>query len=104
LEAADLYVERFFPVARHIEVQLLGDGETVPPWRRECSLQRQRQKLIESPPRSAFPYAVARAARRPRRRPRPRRGLRSLCTVEFLLSGDQLAFIEANPRLRSSTQ
>jgi len=44
-----LYAERFFPKARHVEVQIVGDGTgaVVHVWDRECSLQRQRQKLIE---------------------------------------------------------
>ncbi|MBS0360193.1 MAG: carbamoyl-phosphate synthase large subunit, partial [Proteobacteria bacterium] len=47
----DLYVERFLPHARHIEVQVLGDGRSaVHLWDRECSLQRQRQKLVEIAP------------------------------------------------------
>ena len=40
----DLYVERFLPRARHLEVQIVGDGKAVVHlWDRECSLQRQRQ-------------------------------------------------------------
>ena len=48
----DLYVERLFPQARHIEVQVLGDGTGAVThlWERECSVQRQRQKLIEIAP------------------------------------------------------
>src|SRR6202035_4506325 len=47
----DLYVERFFPRARHVEVQIIGDGtEVAHVWDRECSVQRQRQKLIETAP------------------------------------------------------
>ncbi|MGH6956877.1 MAG: biotin carboxylase N-terminal domain-containing protein, partial [Caulobacteraceae bacterium] len=47
-----LYVERLFERARHVEVQILGDGTgaVVHLWDRECSLQRQRQKLIEIAP------------------------------------------------------
>jgi acetyl/propionyl-CoA carboxylase alpha subunit/acetyl-CoA carboxylase carboxyltransferase component len=99
----DLYVERFFPRGRHVEVQLVGDGrEVVHVWDRECSLQRQRQKLIEIAPavgvseatRSRLleqAVALGRAA-----------ALRSLCTVEFLVDPDteESAFIEANPRLQ----
>jgi len=46
-----LYVERFIRKARHIEVQILGDGERVVHcFERECSLQRRRQKLWEEAP------------------------------------------------------
>ena len=100
-----LYVEEFLPGARHVEVQLVGDGEAVSHlWDRDCSMQRARQKIIELAPapglaaalrQELFDAAVAigRAA-----------GLRSLCTVEFLVgtSGAEppFAFIEANARLQ----
>jgi acetyl-CoA carboxylase biotin carboxylase subunit len=46
-----LYVERFIARARHIEVQVLGDGERVVHcFERECSLQRRRQKIWEEAP------------------------------------------------------
>ena len=49
--SGDVYVERLLAHARHIEVQIAGDGaEVVHLWDRECSLQRQRQKLIEIAP------------------------------------------------------
>ncbi len=48
----DVYVERLFPRARHIEVQILGDGTGAVShlWDRECSLQRERQKILEIAP------------------------------------------------------
>src|SRR5262249_3932642 len=48
----DVYVEKLLPQVRHIEVQVIGDGsgEAVHLWERECSLQRNRQKLIEVAP------------------------------------------------------
>jgi acetyl/propionyl-CoA carboxylase alpha subunit/acetyl-CoA carboxylase carboxyltransferase component len=103
----DLYVERLFADARHIEVQVVGDGRggVSHVWERECSLQRQRQKIIEIAPAPGLPGPVrarllesavklAKAAR-----------LKSLATIEFLVdanpSGDgAFAFIEANPRLQ----
>ncbi|WP_421933080.1 carboxyl transferase domain-containing protein [Phenylobacterium sp.] len=99
-----LYVEQFLPRARHIEVQILGDGAAVSHlWDRECSLQRQRQKVVEIAPADTLPLeireqlfeaavALGRAAH-----------YRSLGTVEFLVEvGDhpRLVFIEANPRLQ----
>src|SRR5271154_4201183 len=46
-----IYVEQFLPRARHIEVQIVGDGtEVAHLWDRECSVQRQHQKLIETAP------------------------------------------------------
>jgi acetyl/propionyl-CoA carboxylase alpha subunit/acetyl-CoA carboxylase carboxyltransferase component len=102
-----LYVEKMFPLARHIEVQVIGDGsgEVTHLWERECSLQRNRQKLVEIAPSPSLSsnlrerlidasLRMARAAR-----------LSSLATFEFLVeqaAGDhsQFAFIEANPRLQ----
>ena len=96
-----LYVEEFLPHARHVEVQVLGDGQVVSHlWDRECSLQRQRQKVVEMAPAAMLAretrerlfeaaVALARAAR-----------YRSLGTVEFLVAGERLVFIEANPRLQ----
>ncbi|MBP7649533.1 MAG: carbamoyl-phosphate synthase large subunit [Phenylobacterium sp.] len=99
-----LYVEQFLPSARHIEVQILGDGVSVSHlWDRECSLQRQRQKVVEIAPASTLPMvireqlfeaavALGRAAH-----------YRSLGTVEFLVEtgpDPRLVFIEANPRLQ----
>jgi acetyl/propionyl-CoA carboxylase alpha subunit/acetyl-CoA carboxylase carboxyltransferase component len=101
-----LYVEQFIARARHIEVQIVGDGRLVSHlWDRECSLQRQRQKVIEIAPADTLPLAVrerlfeaavslGRAA-----------GYLSLGTVEFLVEATggpepRVVFIEANPRLQ----
>ena len=102
----EVYVERFFPHARHVEVQVIGDGaEIVHAWDRECSAQRQRQKVIEVAPAVGLSddlrgelldsaVALAKAAR-----------YRNLGTIEFLVdqsgtSKPPFAFIEANPRLQ----
>ncbi len=103
----EVYVERLFQRARHIEVQVAGDrsGGVGHIWERECSIQRQRQKLIEMAPAPGLgarvrermleaAVALARAA-----------GLDNLATVEFLVDADggddaAFAFIEVNPRLQ----
>jgi acetyl/propionyl-CoA carboxylase alpha subunit/acetyl-CoA carboxylase carboxyltransferase component len=102
-----VYVERLLSRARHVEVQVLGDqaGEITHLWERECSLQRNRQKLVEVAPAPHLPSALrdrlidaslrmARAAR-----------VSSLVTFEFLVEQPAAAqanffFIEANPRLQ----
>jgi acetyl/propionyl-CoA carboxylase alpha subunit len=102
-----VYVEQLFPFARHVEVQVLGDatGEVTHLWERECSLQRNRQKLVEVAPASQLPAALrdrlidaalrmARAAK-----------VSSLATFEFLVEqaaaeNARFVFIEANPRLQ----
>ncbi|WP_018156980.1 acetyl-CoA carboxylase biotin carboxylase subunit [Demetria terragena] len=50
-----VYLERFVPRARHIEVQILGDGhDAVHVFERDCSLQRRRQKIWEEAPAAAL--------------------------------------------------
>lgn len=100
----DVYAEAFFPRARHIEVQIVGDGSAVAHlWDRECSIQRQRQKIVEIAPASGIPektrdhllgaaVALAKAAH-----------YRNLGTIEFLVDadkGERFAFIETNARLQ----
>jgi acetyl/propionyl-CoA carboxylase alpha subunit/acetyl-CoA carboxylase carboxyltransferase component len=102
----DLYAEQLFPRARHVEVQILGDGtEVAHLWDRECSAQRQRQKLIETAPAFGLTadirakllelsVALGKAV-----------NYRGLGTIEFLIDQDAgsalpFAFIEANPRLQ----
>ena len=103
----DVYVEQLFPNARHIEVQIVGDGtgEVTHLWERECSLQRNRQKLIEIAPAPGLSAALRErlidAALRMARAVK----LRSLATFEFLVEQEakdnsSFAFIEANPRLQ----
>lgn len=96
-----VYVERFFPKARHIEVQIAGDGaEVIHLWDRECSVQRQRQKLIEVAPAKGLPddlhAAILEAAVRIGRAA----SYRGLGTIEFLVDDRDFAFIEANARLQ----
>ncbi|WP_119388140.1 acetyl-CoA carboxylase biotin carboxylase subunit [Taklimakanibacter lacteus] len=56
-----LYIEKVIARARHIEVQVLGDGErAIHCFERECSLQRRRQKLWEEAPSPALPEEVRR--------------------------------------------
>jgi acetyl/propionyl-CoA carboxylase alpha subunit/acetyl-CoA carboxylase carboxyltransferase component len=104
---SDVYVERFMPAARHVEVQILGDrfGKVTHLWERECTIQRRHQKVIEIAPSFGITPKVraklinaaihlAQAAK-----------YDVLGTFEFLVDADggdqaQFAFIEANPRLQ----
>ena len=103
--AGGVYVERFMAHARHVEIQVLGDGQDVVALgERECSLQRRFQKLVELAPspslsaelRAQLTDAALRMARQMR--------YRSLGTFEFLVDAASAAlpfvFIEANPRLQ----
>jgi len=98
-----LYVERFVERARHVEVQVLGDGsDAVHLFERECSLQRRRQKVVEealSPGASQAARAqIAQAAVRLCREV----GYASAGTLEFLLDDltGEAFFIEMNTRIQ----
>jgi acetyl/propionyl-CoA carboxylase alpha subunit/acetyl-CoA carboxylase carboxyltransferase component len=102
-----LYVEAMLPHARHIEVQVIGDGRggVAHLWDRECSLQRQRQKLIEVAP--AFGLAPQTRAAMLDAAVAMARALdyRGLGTFEFLVDArpgreSEFVFMEANPRLQ----
>ena len=103
----EVYLERFLPQARHIEVQIAGDasGEISHFWERDCSLQRRHQKIVEFAPSPTLPpdtrARILEAAVKLGRESR----YTSLGTFEFLVdaaSGDDtsFAFLEANARLQ----
>jgi acetyl/propionyl-CoA carboxylase alpha subunit/acetyl-CoA carboxylase carboxyltransferase component len=104
--SGEVYVERLLPHARHIEVQILGDGaEMAHLWDRECSLQRQRQKLIEVAPVTTLDGEVRAAVLDAAVRLGQAAQYRGLGTIEFLVDsrrreGAEFVFIEANPRLQ----
>jgi len=96
-----LYVEQFAPAARHIEVQVLGDGvDCLHLLERECTLQRRHQKLIEVAPASDLPLALRESLYAAALTMARRCRYRGLGTFEFLLFEERFVFIEANPRLQ----
>jgi acetyl/propionyl-CoA carboxylase alpha subunit len=97
-----LYLERFLGGARHIEVQVAGDGtHAVALGERECSLQRRHQKVIEEAPAMCLPGEDRRRLYRYAMMIAEAVKLKSLATVEFLYAPDgTIAFIEVNPRLQ----
>ena len=98
-----LYVERFIPQARHVEVQVLGDGrDVIHLFERECSLQRRRQKVWEEAPASTLPVEVRTALCGSAVRLAKSVGYRGAGTMEFLYDdarGD-FFFIEMNTRIQ----
>ncbi len=103
----DLYLEHFMPRARHIEVQVVGDGtgHVSHLWERECSLQRRHQKLLEIAPAPNLPVALRNRLTTAALRLAREVQYSSLGTFEFLVSAEagtptEFAFIEANPRLQ----
>ncbi len=98
-----LYVESYLANVRHIEIQILGDGAAaVALGERECSIQRQRQKLIETAPSRSLPEATRERLCAAALAMAKRARYRGLGTFELLVSNDggEFAFIEANPRLQ----
>ncbi|MDA9504846.1 carbamoyl-phosphate synthase large subunit [Bradyrhizobium sp. CCBAU 11386] len=104
--SGDLYVEEFFPRARHIEVQIIGDGRggVAHLWDRECSLQRQRQKVMEIAPAFGLQPEVREQILGASVRIAKHAKYRGLCTMEFLVDArpgsKKFVFIEANPRIQ----
>ncbi len=100
----ELYVETFLPAARHVEVQIFGDGagRVIHLWDRECSVQRQRQKVIEIAPAVGVPAAVREALFDAAVKLGKAAGYKGAGTIEFLVAADgsRFAFIEANARLQ----
>ncbi len=96
-----LYVERLLTRARHVEVQVIGDGTGAIAvlGDRDCSIQRRRQKLIEIAPAILDEGVRARLARAAVALvgSTPYAGL---ATVEFLVQDDVISFLEVNPRLQ----
>jgi len=100
-----VYVERLMRNARHIEVQVIGDGQAVASLgERECTLQRRFQKLVEIAPSPSLPEALRLQVTQAALRMAKAVGYQSLGTFEFLVDEHSstlpYVFIEANPRLQ----
>jgi 3-methylcrotonyl-CoA carboxylase alpha subunit len=97
-----VFLEMLMEDPRHVEVQVIGDGEgnILHLYERECSIQRRHQKVVEEAPSPALSpelreemcAAAVRLARQA--------GYRNAGTVEFLLSGEDFYFLEMNARLQ----
>jgi len=100
---ASVYLERFLPDPRHVEIQILmdGDGNGLHLGERDCSIQRRHQKLLEEAPSPALTEAKRRAMGQAAVRIAKAAGYRNAGTVEFLLDprGD-FYFMEMNTRIQ----
>jgi acetyl/propionyl-CoA carboxylase alpha subunit len=99
-----LYLEQFLVGARHVEVQILGDGTggIAVLGERECSVQRRHQKLIEIAPAPNLSNALRTDLFDAARRLGAAANYVGIGTVEFLVdvANEQFFFIEANARLQ----
>ncbi len=98
-----LYVERYLEGARHVEIQVMADGQggALVAGDRECSIQRRHQKLIEEAPAPHLPDATRTAMQQAALRAVKAWNYRSAGTLEFLVDakGD-FFFLELNARLQ----
>jgi pyruvate carboxylase len=104
----DVYVEQLMPRARHIEVQVIGDGSGAVSHlgERECSVQRRHQKLVEIAPCPGLPPGLRTRITADAVRMAEAVQFDNIGTFEFLVDSEAMqddaayAFIEVNPRLQ----
>ena len=99
-----IFVERYVRHARHVEVQVLGDGEggAIHVGHRDCTLQRRYQKLIEEAPAYGLPAELDAEIKDASRRMVSALGYAGAATCEFLVDPDRgsAGFLEINARLQ----
>ena len=101
---AGVFLERFVDQARHVEVQLFGDGQgrVVALGERDCSLQRRNQKVVEETPAPNLPQATRERLHAAAVKLGESVAYRSAGTVEFIYDAarDDFYFLEVNTRLQ----
>ena len=102
--SAGVFLERLVRHARHVEVQVFGDGtgQVAVLGDRDCSLQRRNQKVIEEAPAPALPPSLRRRLHEAARDLAASVGYRSAGTVEFVYdpAAQEASFLEVNARLQ----
>jgi 3-methylcrotonyl-CoA carboxylase alpha subunit/acetyl-CoA/propionyl-CoA carboxylase biotin carboxyl carrier protein len=97
-----ILVERYVEHGRHVEVQVLADhhGNVVHLFERDCSAQRRHQKVIEEAPAPTISAAVRKVLHDSSVALARQVGYTNAGTVEFLVSGEEVFFLEMNTRLQ----
>ncbi|MGI8614937.1 MAG: biotin/lipoyl-containing protein, partial [Nocardioidaceae bacterium] len=97
-----LLLERYIENGRHVEVQIVGDhaGSVVHLLERDCSVQRRHQKVLEEAPAPTISPAVRRTLHESAVALAREAHYVNAGTVEFLVAGDDVYFLEMNTRLQ----
>lgn len=98
-----VFIERFVEKPRHIEVQIIGDGEgnVIHLWERDCSIQRRHQKVIEMAPAWSLPDELRAELHEYAVKLTSAAKYKNAGTVEFLVDNQNRPyFIEVNPRIQ----
>ncbi len=98
----DIYIEKFLPNPKHIEIQILGDkhGRVVTLFERECSIQRRHQKIIEEAPAPNLSQTLREELQNAALMIAKQIQYESAGTVEFLVQEEGFYFLEMNTRIQ----
>jgi pyruvate carboxylase len=99
-----VFLEKYVPRARHLEVQILADnyGNCLHLWERDCSVQRRHQKVVEVAPAAGLARSIREELCAAAVQLGKKAGYRNAGTVEFLfdVESQEWYFIEVNPRIQ----
>lgn len=96
-----VFVEKFLPSPKHIEVQILADrhGSVTHLLERDCTIQHKHQKIVEIAPAVSVPKITRHNMHAAAVRLATHVKYENAATVEFLVQDDDFYFIEVNPRM-----